>query len=304
MDLGLHPGQVSLPAISAPRFDLQSHSLYSDGALPPAQVVRAAAQAGIELLALSDHDTVDGVDEALVAAGEAGIGLVPAAELSAVHEGREDLHVLGYEVDHHNDAFAERLAGARAERVTRAERMAARLRELGFEVEERALARRRELGLAIGRPHLSQAVVEHPANRERLQREGLETVERFLPAYLIPGRPAYLPRERPTVPEAIGWIHEAGGVAVWAHPFWDIGAEQQVLDTIDHFRKAGLDGVECFYATFNREQTELLVAHCARRGLLRTGSADFHGPEHALFNRFGAFELYGLKPDLGPLAGS
>lgn len=288
----------------SPWFDLQSHSLYSDGALPPAEVVRRAADAGIELLALTDHDSVDGVDEALAAAGEAGIGLVPAVELSAVHGGREDLHVLGYGVDHHDAVFARRTAGAREERVTRAERMGERLRELGFEVDEGLLARRRERGLSIGRPHLSQAVVEHPANRERLASEGLTTVETFLPAFLIPGRPAYLPRERPTVPEAIGWIHDAGGVAVWAHPFWDVGSEQEVLDTIDGFTEAGLDGVECFYASFNRAQTELLVAHCARRGLLRTGSADFHGPEHAIFNRFGAFELHGLEPDLGELGGS
>jgi 3',5'-nucleoside bisphosphate phosphatase len=284
-----------------PRFDLQSHSIYSDGALPPADVVRAAAAAGIELLALTDHDSVDGIDEALAAAAAAGIGLVPAIELSAVHEGYEDLHVLGYGIDHHDAEFVARTEDARADRVVRAERMADKLRELGYEVDESVLERRRASGRSIGRPHLSQAVVDHPANRERLAREGLEIVERFLPAYLIPGTPAYLPRTRPTVPEAISWIHDAGGVAIWAHPFWDMDADQQVLKTIDRFREAGLDGVECFYVTFTRAQTELLVPHCSERGLLRTGSSDFHGPEHKLFSRFGAFELYGLEPDLGPL---
>jgi 3',5'-nucleoside bisphosphate phosphatase len=284
-----------------PSFDLQSHSIYSDGALPPAEVVRAAAAAGIELLALTDHDSVDGIDEALAAAAAAGIGLVPAVELSAVHEGYEDLHVLGYGIDHHDARFVARTEDARADRVVRADRMADKLRELGYEVDESVLERRRASGRSIGRPHLSQAVVDHPANRERLAREGLQIVERFLPAYLIPGAPAYLPRTRPTVPEAISWIHDAGGVAIWAHPFWDMDADQQVLNTIDGFREAGLDGVECFYATFTRAQTELLVAHCSERGLLRTGSSDFHGPEHKLFSRFGAFELYGLEPDLGPL---
>lgn len=292
-----------MSAMNAPRFDLQSHSIHSDGALPPAEVVERAATAGIELLALTDHDGVDGVDEALDAAHTVGIGLVPAVELSAVHNTREDLHVLGYGIDHHDQAFAERTAEARAERFTRAERMADRLRELGFEVDEAPLHQRRDSGRAIGRPHLSKAVVDHPANRERLQREGLETVETFLPAYLIPGRSGYLPRERPTVAEAIGWIHDAGGVAAWAHPFWDVDSPQEVLDTIDSFQTHGLDGVECFYVTHTREQTELLAGHCGAHGLLRTGSADFHGPDHALFNRFGAFELYGLEPDLGPLAG-
>jgi predicted metal-dependent phosphoesterase TrpH len=288
--------------VNTPRFDLQSHSIHSDGALPPAEVVQRAGKAGIELLALTDHDGVDGVDEALDAARTVGIGLVPAVELSAVHDAREDLHVLGYGIDHHDQAFAGRTAEARADRFTRAERMADRLRELGFEVDEGPLKRRRDSGRAIGRPHLSKAVVEHPANRERLQREGLRTVETFLPAYLIPGRPGYLPRERPTVPEAIGWIHDAGGVAVWAHPFWDVESPEEVLETVNSFQTQGLDGVECFYVTHTREQTELLVGHCSSSGLLRTGSADFHGPDHALFNRFGAFELYGLEANLGPLA--
>ncbi len=88
---------------------------------------------------------------------------------------------------------------------------------------------------------------------------------------------------------------------MWAHPFWDISEPRAVLDTIDRFRGWGLDGVECFYATFTREQTELLVAHCERLGLLRTGSSDFHGPRHRQFARFRAFSTFGLEPALGPI---
>ena len=287
-----------------PRFDLQSHSTYSDGALAPAEVVRRAAGAGVELLALTDHDSVDGVDEARGAAAQVGIALVPAVELSAVDGGGEDVHVLGYLLDVRDPVLGERVAGARSERISRAARIADRLRELGFAVDDGVLEPRRVAGRSIGRPHLAEAVVTHPDNRERLEREGMTTVDTFLPAYLIPGRPGFLPRTSPTVEQAIEWVHDAGGVAVWAHPFWDIESPATVLETVERFGGWGLDGVECFYPTHSRAQTDLLVAECARRGLLTTGSADFHGPDHAIFNRFGAFELYGHAPNLGPLAGS
>ena len=159
---------------------------------------------------------------------------------------------------------------------------------------------RKEAGKPVGRPHLTQAVIQHPANRERLEKEGLNEVSLFLPEYLIPGKPAYMPRTRPTVPEAIRWIHDAGGVAIWAHPFWDVEDPDEVLASIDRFREAGLDGVEVFYATHNAEQTKLLSERCAQLGLLATGSSDFHGPDHKLFSRFLAYEFHGRDPELGP----
>jgi 3',5'-nucleoside bisphosphate phosphatase len=106
-------------------------------------------------------------------------------------------------------------------------------------------------------------------------------------------------RSRPTVPQAIEVIHAAGGVAVWAHPFWDVDDQTEALATLRAFVDAGLDGVECFYASHTREQTEALYR--AADGLLTTGSADFHGPQHERFNTFGAFETYGLEPNLGPI---
>ena len=102
------------------------------------------------------------------------------------------------------------------------------------------------------------------------------------------------------MPEAIDVIHAAGGVAVWAHPFWDVDNEPEALSTLQTFVRAGLDGVEAFYPTHSREQTEAL--YFAAGGLLTTGSADFHGPAHERFNTFAAFELYGLEPNLGAIA--
>jgi predicted metal-dependent phosphoesterase TrpH len=287
--------------VAAPTFDLQSHSLHSDGNHPAAEVVEHAARAGVELLALSDHDTIDGVQEALDAGAERGVAVVPATEISAVEGPYEDLHVLGYGIDHRDATLAERLLDAREDRVRRAEGMGDRLRELGFEIDPAPLAARREAGKPIGRPHLSAAVLGHPANARRLEDEGHGDVSSFIPAYLIQGAPAYVARTHPTVGEAIAWIHEAGGVAVWAHPFWDIDAGAEVLDAIDSFADAGLDGVEVFYPTHTADHARLLLERCTERGLLATGSSDFHGVDHRLFSRFLAFELHGLEPALGAI---
>src|SRR3954462_15464527 len=152
----------------APAFDLQSHSTHSDGALPPSAVVARAAASGVELLALTDHDTVAGVAEAAVAAREHGIRLSPAAELSSVHGEHEDLHILGYEIDPADPGLQAALEDFRADRGRRIHAMADRLRELGFALDDAAFSARE----SIGRPHLADAVLAHPDNAKRLAREG------------------------------------------------------------------------------------------------------------------------------------
>ncbi|HWF25303.1 MAG TPA: PHP domain-containing protein [Solirubrobacteraceae bacterium] len=284
-----------------PTFDLQSHSLFSDGALPPREVVARAAAAGVELLALSDHDTIDGVDAAMEAAREHGIRVVSAVEISTVDPAGGDLHILGYGLDQRDPGLVARLAEFRADRENRGWAMVAALRELGFDLDEEALRRRTAHGKSLGRPHIAQAVVSHPANAVRLATEGRTDPVVFLKAYLIEGRPAFRLRERPTVAGAIECIHAAGGSAVWAHPFWDVSSPTAVLDTIDRFRDLGLDGVECFYATHTRVQTNLLADRCHELGLLCTGSSDFHGPDHRAFSRFRGFATFGREPVLGPI---
>ena len=103
------------------------------------------------------------------------------------------------------------------------------------------------------------------------------------------------------MPEAIDAIHAAGGVAVWAHPFWDLARDDEVCEALARFSAAGLDGVEAFYTTHTAAQTRLLHEQAARLQLLTTGSADFHGPQHSRFSRFRAFSLEGLEPNLGPI---
>src|SRR5229473_47151 len=197
--------------MSAPDFDLQAHSTRSDGSLEPGAVVAAAAEAGVQLLALTDHDTVDGVEEALAAGGEHSVEVVPAIEVSAVQSGAAaDVHVLGYRIDHGSPELSTALEGWQADRALRFER------------------------------------------------------------YLVAGAPAFVPRSTPSVAEAIAAIHTAGGVAVWAHPFWDVSDPSEVLATLARFAALGLDGVEVFYATHTEEQVALLAARGTRDGLLQT----------------------------------
>jgi predicted metal-dependent phosphoesterase TrpH len=264
---------------TAPWFDLQSHSTRSDGALAPAEVVRQAEKAGVRLLALTDHDTVDGVNEALHAATTAKV--VPAAELSSVHNVYEDLHILGYGIDHTDSDLLAMLADFRQDRIRRIFAMADRLREAGFTIPK----------------------IDHPSPGRPLLANALATQtdlskNEIFARYLVPGTPTYVGRSRPTVKQAIEVIHNAGGVAVWAHPYWDM---EEAIATLHTFADWGIDGVEAFYPTHTREQTEALHAAARERGLITTGSADFHGPAHEHFNRFLAFDLYGLEPDLGRL---
>jgi len=284
-----------------PAFDLQAHSRHSDGSLEAAEVVERAHAAGVELFALTDHDTVDGVPEAAARAAELGMGFSSASELSAVHGAHEDLHILGYELDVADQALVARLEDYRGDRARRIEEMAGRLRELGFELDDAPLRARRAAGKPIGRPHLADAVLAHPANQQRLRDEGIHGKNELFPPYLVPGAAAYVARSRPTVPEAIEVIHAAGGVAVWAHPFWDVEAPEEALGTLEEFVGAGLDGVEAFYATHTEEQTRLLHDAATRHGLLTTGSTDFHGPEHDRFCGFLGFEVHGLTVELGPI---
>jgi 3',5'-nucleoside bisphosphate phosphatase len=258
--------------------ELQSHSTVSDGQLEPAGVVEAAAEAGVTTLALSDHDAVAGVPEAEQAARGLGVDLVPAVEMSCVHEYADDLHVLGYWID--LDTIAPACERAQQERVSRAGEIVERLRSFGFELTlEDAIAESGD-ALSVGRPHIARAAGTKP-----------EQMNDFFAEYLVPGAKAFVPRSWPDAEQAVALIHDAGGAAVVAHPYWDVKDPEQVETLI-----AALDvqGVEAFYPDHDRAQTEHLLRICSARGLVPTGSSDFHGPTHKMFSRFGAYQTYGL----------
>ncbi len=292
------PGGEPVPR--GPAFDLQAHSTRSDGELEPAAVIAAARDAGVTLTALTDHDTVAGVPEALAAGARLGVRVVPAVEISALDDGEH--HVLGYLVDPGHAGLGELLAASRADRDGRIEAMCRRLEDDGLSIDRAGLDARRAAGEVLGRPHLAEAVLAAPENAARLAAEGTAEPGSFFGAYLVPGAPGFVPRDAPSVAAATAAIHAAGGVAVWAHPFERAGtAEAEVSDRLDHFAELGIDGVEAFYVLHTAEQARFLARRAAELGLLTTGSADFHGPGHAVLNAFGNFALHGCEPRLGPI---
>jgi predicted metal-dependent phosphoesterase TrpH len=257
--------------------ELQSHSTVSDGQLAPAEVVEKAAEAGVTTLALSDHDAIAGVAEAAAAADRLGIELVPAIEMSCVHEYAEDLHICGYWID--LAAIAPACERAQHERVTRAGEIVGRLRGEGFDLHLEDAVREAGDALSIGRPHIARAA------------GATGDLGPFFEEYLVPGAKAFVPRRWPTADQAVEEIKRAGGAAVVAHPYWDIDAPAEV----EHLLRAlPVDGVEVFYPTHSKEQTEHLLSLCDELDLIPTGSSDYHGPTHKTFSRFGAYDTYGL----------
>lgn len=264
--------------------ELQSHSTVSDGQLEPSEVVAEAAKAGVTTLALTDHDAIAGVSDAQVAAEKLGVELVPAIEMSCVHEYAEDLHICGCWIDLGKIAGAcER---AQHERVTRAGEIVEKLRGEGFDLHLEDAVREAGDALSIGRPHIARAA------------GATGDLGPFFEEYLVPGAKAFVPRRWPTAEQAIALIREAGGIAVIAHPYWDISEPSEVDDLI---RSLKADGVETYYPTHSKEQTEHLLELCAELDLVPTASSDYHGPTHKTFAEFGAYDTYGLgEPQVPP----
>ncbi len=271
----------------ASMIDLQSHSTVSDGQLEPAAVVRAAKEAGVSVMALTDHDGVAGVPEALRTAAELGIECVPAIEMSCVHRYSEDLHICGYWVD--LDRIQPACDRAQEERVDRAKRIIAKLNEHGVEVDFDAAVVEAGAADAIGRPHIARAAGAGP------------DLGPFFEEYLVPGAKAFVSREWPSAEEAVRIIHDAGGTAVVAHPYWDVSDPEQVRDLVQSLVAAvGLDGIEAFYPPHTKEQTRHCLDLCEEFGLIPTASSDFHGPTHKTFSRWGAYNTYGLGEPVVP----
>ena len=260
----------------------------SDGQLEPAEVAKAAADAGVTTMSLTDHDGIAGVAAATAAAEKAGIVNVPGVEMSCVHRYSEDLHICGYWVD--VERIAPACERAQQERVDRAREIIARLNEHGIDVRFEDAVAQAGAADAIGRPHIARAAGAGP------------DLGPFFEEYLVPGAKAFVSRRWPTAEEAVRLIHDAGGVAVVAHPYWDVSDPAQVRDLVESLvREVGLDGIEAFYPPHTADQTRHLLELCDEFDLVPTGSSDFHGPTHKQFSRFGAYGTYGLgEPRVPP----
>ncbi len=242
------------------RIDLHIHSTVSDGALAPAEVVEAAVAGRLDVVALADHDTTAGIAEARRAA-RGRLEVVPAIEVSSTH-GDAEIHILGYLVDPDHPALVRHATQAVERRDERMQGMIRRLEALGVAIDYEDVVAAAGAG-PVGRPHLARALVDAGYVR---------TVQEAFDRFLADGGPAFLPTELLTPRDAIELIHAAGGVAVWAHPPFEV-LERELGDFVDW----GLEGIECYRPMNTKSQTRRLEDAARAHGLLTTGGSDWHG---------------------------
>lgn len=241
--------------------DLHLHTKYSDGTFSPDELVLQAQKAGLVCIALTDHDTVEGCAEAASAAAAVQMEFIPGTELTAEHDDTE-LHVLGYFLDIRNQKLLTEIAKFQAVRQNRIHLMVQRINELGVPLEVDsvfALANCK----SPGRPHVARAMV-----KAGLATSLDEAFERFLKK----GRPAWVPKQKISALEAIDLIHQAGGLAVMAHP-----GLNRSDDMIPALVEAGLDGIECFHTKHSTSMSERYLEIADKYRLLVSGGSDCHG---------------------------
>ena len=245
------------------RIDLHSHSSVSDGLDSPEALVRKMKDAGIDAFALTDHDTLQGLPGAREEAKDAGVELIPGAEISADFQGRDDVHILALFVDETNDRFNSRLVERQESRRRRGERMAEKLIAAGYLLDLEAI--RRDVGDGVwGRPHLARALVlaGHASSND-------DAFDRFL------GRehPWYVPSAKWEATDVLETIREAGGVSSLAHAVWYKDAEPLVRALAG----AGIDAIEVFHPDHGPEDEARLGGLARELDLLVTAGSDFHG---------------------------
>jgi 3',5'-nucleoside bisphosphate phosphatase len=252
-----------------PAADLHTHTNRSDGTFEPAELIRLAAERGLDAVAVTDHDTTDGLREAEAAGDEHGVEVVPGVEFSAEHLGAS-VHVLCYWMDASHEAFQAELSRLRDDRFRRGELMVDKLQALGFDV---SFERVREIakGGNIVRPHVAQAMVE--AGIVASEEEAFER-------WIADGRPAHVPKHALDPVDAVALIRQAGGLCVLAHPgMW--GDQTAVPDElIEAMAGAGMAGLEVDHTDHSPEQRERYRAMAADLGLVVTGGSDCHGTRY------------------------
>jgi predicted metal-dependent phosphoesterase TrpH len=248
--------------------DLHVHSNFSDGTLSPKELISLAEELSLRAIALTDHDTVEGVNDFLAAGSNSeSVKTIPGVEISTNYMGRE-LHIVGLFIDHENLFLLEFLEEVRKKRHQRNLEMAARISCLGYPVSLDDLDKIAD-GNVIGRPHFARFLVD---NYE------FETMYDVFAKVLRRGTPGYVARKLPSPAEAIEAIHQAGGVAVWAHPIYRDRKERSwCRKVLKHLVPSGLDGIEAYYTSFGLYQTQVVEAMAKEFGLAVSGGSDFHG---------------------------
>ena len=246
--------------------DLHTHSTFSDGSLTPEQLVTLAKEGGIRRLALTDHDTAGGQPRFLEAAQRASIETITGIELSAAN-GESEVHMLGYGYDPNSALLNDALTRVKAAREDRNRKILARLHEVGVELSWSDIEA--EAGEeVIGRPHFATALIKRGIVENKF-----EAFERYLGQEQL----AYIPRVRLSLNECIDTIHEAGGVAVLAHPLYLSRDRNEFLKLLEECKSFGMDGLEVYYNAYSPDDMQQLQSYADGFDLITTGGTDFHG---------------------------
>lgn len=254
------------------RVDLHCHTIASDGRLTSKELVDRASTQGIQVLAITDHDTTEAIPAALYQAQHCGITLVPGVEVSTL-SGQDEIHLLGYFVDPEHLELQTLLARMREARQERAQEMLARLAKLGLSIEWARVLEKSGGGGSIGRPHVAETLLEAGH---------VSSYDEAFDLWIGRGRPAYVERYKLEPEEAVQLVSRSGGLAVLAHPYiYDRQRKQKAgLDLkrwLPRLRNAGLEGLEIYYPNYPRRASRHLLALAVQHGLLITGGSDFHG---------------------------
>lgn len=268
--------------------DLHCHSTVSDGLLSPAEVVRRACANGVDLLALTDHDEVGGVDEAAAEAAQHGLAFVPGVEISVSFAG-ETIHIVGLGIDHRNAALLAGLAQVRGGRDARAVRMGEELARIGIRGAlegARAFAGNPAL---VSRSHFARFLVTSGV---------MPDVKTVFDHYLVRGKPGFVEHQWAQLEEAVGWIRGAGGIAAVAHPARYRLSGDNMRRLFDRFQDAGGEAVEVVSGAHTAEEAARFASEARRRGLLASRASDFHGERESAVD---LGRCNPLPPDLVPV---
>ncbi len=248
------------------RLDLHMHSACSDGTMPPREVIALCADAGLSAVALTDHDTIDGLREAIRAGDDFGVEVIPGIEISAGNN--PEVHILGYYPDPEDAALAEWLDSLRAARAVRAARMAARLREIGLQIDLEDIQAEADERAGLGRTHVAIALVK----------AGYASgISEAFARYLKPGKPGYISRNNPPVDDVLEKLNALGMVPVLAHGALLPGSLGGIAGLISHMAGKGLRGLECYHSAYDRTMERFMLGQAKEHNLLVTGGSDYHG---------------------------
>lgn len=249
------------------KVDLHIHSNASDGRLSPVDIILQAAERGLSVIAITDHDSVDGIASAVVTAKAfSRLRVIPGIELSTdVPQG--EIHVLGYFIDYTDHEFQFILEGLRNSRLKRAQGMVAKLKNLGVHLDWERVQEIAGTG-SIGRPHIAQAMLE---------KGYISSIKEAFNKYISRNGPAYVEREKMTAVEAVELILKFNGLPVLAHPFTASNPETMIIE----LKAAGLIGIETYYNDYTTDEINELISFADRYGLIATGGSDYHGLDTA-----------------------